>query len=306
MSSTHSLEAVACNLCGSDEAKELYASNLDGCSPRAGRLRCTDSLLGKHGRIVQCRSCGLVYTNPRDLTQTILDAYEAVEDQIYLEEEQGRIETFRGSLRLLHRHRRPPGSLLDIGCYTGLFLSLAREQGWAVAGVEPSLWACQVARERYHTEIHQGTLSTLNDPAQTFDVATMWDVLEHVTDPLGELQRTRQLLRPNGILALTTIDRGSPIARLLGQRWWWFMEMHLTYFTRGTVTALLKAAGFDVLAIHVHVRWISLRFLWTRLEPWMGGLARSLSRLGQRVQVNTLRIPIALGDVITVVARRRI
>ena len=297
------LEAVACNLCGSDEAEEIYPSNLDGRSGRADRLRCTDRALGKHGRIVRCRACGLAYTNPREPVRAVLDAYEAVEDQTYLDEEQGRVETFRGSLNLLHKYRRPPGSLLDIGCYTGLFLSVAQAQGWTVAGVEPSGWACRVARERYHVEAAQGALSSLN--GQGFDAATMWDVLEHFTDPFGELQRTHQILRPNGILALTTIDMRSPIARLLGRRWWWLMEMHLYYFTRETVAKLLERAGFEVLAIHNHVRMISLRYLCTRLEPWMGGLARRLSRSGEWAGVNAFRIPIVLGDIMTVVARRR-
>jgi len=298
------MESVACNLCGAENEEELYASNLNGNRERDDRLRCTDSTLGAHGRIVRCRQCGLVYTTPRERSDAILDAYQAVDDPTYVAEERGRMATFHRSLRLIHRYRRPPGRLLDVGCYTGLFLGVARDAGWTVKGVEPSRWACRVAQDRYRIEVQCGTLATLSVGDGLFDVATMWDTLEHYTDPLGELRRTYDVLAPGGLLALTTIDMGSLIARCLGGRWWWFMEMHLYYFTRQTVAVLLQRAGFEVVGIHQHVRVISLRYLWTRLEPMCGGLARASSRMADSLTINDWCAPIMLGDLMTVVARR--
>lgn len=299
-------EHVACNLCGADDSWQLYPSNLTSSAQRQGRLRCTDHQLGEHGRIVRCRLCGFIYTSPREAEKQVLEAYAAVDDPTYVEEEQGRVATFRKSLRLIKRYRPHAGRLLDVGCYTGLFLKVAREEGWMVAGVEPSQWACRMAGQKYGVSVSQGTLSTWQRPEEPFNVVTMWDTLEHYTNPLQELQRAQALLTPGGVLALSTIDIGSPIARLLGRRWWWLMEMHLYYFTRETVSKLLEKAGFEVLGIYPHVRVISLRYLWTRLESIGGGKpARTFAWLGERLKLNDWCVPVVLGDLMTVIARKR-
>ena len=102
----------------------------------------TSSAFGEHGRIVDCRSCGLVYMNPRPHHQSVQDNYSAVADTRYLEEEQGRIETFGESLEHIRRFM-PAGTLLDVGCHVGTFLSVAERPGFEVAGVEPSRWAAE-------------------------------------------------------------------------------------------------------------------------------------------------------------------
>lgn len=297
------LETVPCNLCGAADEREVYAANLPLASQRSDRLRCTDSALGQHGRIVECRGCGLAYTSPREPASAILEAYEGVEDATYLAEEQGRVRTFEGSLRLLHRHQQPPGRLLDVGAYTGLFLSVARQCGWDVVGVEPSRWASEVAQRRYQVSVIPGTTETLQQ--RDFDAVTMWDVLEHYTDPLAEVRRAAAVLRPGGVLALTTMDRSSLIARLLGPRWWWLMEMHLYYFSRRTVAALLERAGFEVLEIRPHVRIVSLRYLCSRLAAPERGLGRLLASTLASISLDRRCVPVVLGDLMTVMARRK-
>ncbi len=298
------VESIPCNVCGVDQAEELYAANIDSPTDRDGWMSCTDDRLGQHGRIVRCRACGLVYTNPRYRCDAIVDAYEAVQDPTYVAESQARIKTFAKSLDLIERYHPQRGRLLDVGCYTGVFLQVARSRGWKVQGLEPSQWACALAQAQGMT-VHQGTLTTAPWSAPCFDVITLWDVLEHLTDPLGDLQRVHALLVPNGHVALTTINIGSLPARLLGTRWWWLMEMHLYYFSRGTLTRMLEKAGFQVVGIHQHVRMISVGYLWTRLEPYLRGGARALAWCGERLRLNQWHIPVTLGDLITVIAKKR-
>ncbi|MBI4355028.1 MAG: class I SAM-dependent methyltransferase [Candidatus Omnitrophica bacterium] len=298
------LETVACNLCGGDQVAELFAANASLAQRREGRLRCTDDGLGQHGRIVRCRRCGLVYTNPRCRQGLIHEAYEQVEDPTYVAETEGRLLTFGRALDLLEQHHPVRGRLLDVGCYTGVFLQVARTRGWEVAGLEPSRWACDVAARQTGLAVQAGTLAGAPWPPAGFDVITLWDVLEHLTDPLGDLRRMAALLVPGGHLALTTVDIGSQSARWLGTRWWWLMEMHLYYFTRDTVTRLLRQAGFEVVLIEPHVRVVSLRYLWSRLAPYLGGAARLLERAGRWWRWNDWHATITGAGLMTVIARK--
>lgn len=298
-----SVETIPCNLCGADDAEELYGANADVDPQRAERLRCTDSGLGRHGRIVRCRSCGLIYANPRCQTDAILKAYEHVEDATYVKESEGRIHTFSRSLDLIERYHPQRGRLLDVGCYAGVFLQVAKSRGWQVAGVEPSQWACQVARRQGY-EVHEGTLTGAPWPPASFDVVTLWDVLEHLTDPLRVLRQMASTVVPGGLVALTTVDINSLSAKLLGTRWQWLMEMHLYYFTYDTVTHMLKNAGLEVIRIEPHQRVLSLGYLWTRLEAYLGPIARGLAKCGDVVGVNDWHVTLHGGGLMTVIARK--
>ncbi|HZY41172.1 MAG TPA: methyltransferase domain-containing protein, partial [Anaerolineae bacterium] len=142
------MEYIACNLCGSHQTRLRFPSTVaDDVLPTAVEaFRCTSPGYGQHHTIVQCKHCGLVYTNPRIDGSAILDSYEAVEDPLYLEERDGRVLTFERHLRPLEKLHAPPGKLLDVGAYTGVFVEIAAQHGWEAWGVEPSHWAVEQAR----------------------------------------------------------------------------------------------------------------------------------------------------------------
>ena len=180
------MEDVLCNLCGAADAQILYPGTLLEAEADSLELfRCTSSSYGKHPPIVRCRRCGLIYITPRLEEREILHNYEMAVDQTYLEEREGRVLTFRRNLQPLTKLIPTPGDcrLLDVGCHIGVFLEIAREQGWEVWGVEPSSWAAEQARAR-GLMVTTGTLKEARFPSDFFDVVTMWDVIEHLTDPL--------------------------------------------------------------------------------------------------------------------------
>jgi 2-polyprenyl-3-methyl-5-hydroxy-6-metoxy-1,4-benzoquinol methylase len=301
------MERVDCNLCSADNAFVRFPSTLPPARSKNdwSAYRCTHSGYGVHAPIVQCRHCGLIYTNPREDGPSIVETYEAVQDPLYVEEREGRVLTFERHLRPLERLTGPPAgrALLDVGAYTGVFLEIATRHGWEAIGVEPSRWAVEEARKQ-GLNVLQGTLSSVDLAAGSFDVVTMWDVIEHLTNPLEELRRAYHFLKPGGLLVAHTIDIGSPFARLMGNRWPWLMEMHLFYFTRRTLRAMLERAGFSVQGIRAQGRYLRLGYLMSRvtaLAPRLGGPAeRLVNRLGLR------RVPVAvnLGDLCTAYARK--
>src|SRR5512143_3307671 len=140
---------------------EYITCNLPDDTPpqNAEAFRCTSPGYGQHHTIVQCQNCGLIYTNPRFTGEEILDSYVAVEDPLYLEERDGRVLTFERHLRPLEKSKAPPGQLVDVGAYTGVFVEIAAQHGWDACGVEPSHWAVEQARA-HGLHMIEGTLTT--------------------------------------------------------------------------------------------------------------------------------------------------
>src|SRR5690349_22293158 len=101
------------------------------------------------------------------------------------------------------RHQRS-GRLLDVGCSAGFFLKVARDRGFDVHGLEIPADTAALARERYDVDVQVGTLDDAHFEPGSFDVVTMWDVIEHVRDPVGAMSTVARLLKPGGIAALMT------------------------------------------------------------------------------------------------------
>ena len=296
---------VNCNLCGRDDYTVRFPATTDTADLRVDAFRCTHSGYGSHARIVQCRHCELVYANPRWSPDVVLDAYAAVEDQTYVEERLGRELTFRHHLRRMERVIGPPAgrSLLDVGAYIGVFVEVAGEAGWAAQGVEPSAWAAAEAQRR-GLDVQVGTLVTADLTPESFDVITLWDVIEHLADPAAELDRARRLLRPGGWLVVHTMDIDAPIARLMGNRWPWLMDMHIYYFSGRTLGRMLREHGYEVAWQGTQGRYLRLGYLASRVEGMQAVLGRTARTLVDRLGLRQAAIPVNFGDLRTFIGRR--
>jgi len=139
------------------------------------------------------------------------------------------------------------GRALDVGSGYGFFRKALADAGFAHEGVEISAHARRVARETYGFE----TLADLADlPVQpSFHLVTLWDVLEHVPDPIDLLARCRQLLLPGGVVALKTPNLDCPEADVFGPHYHSLKREHLVYFTPRSLRECAGRAGLSVLDV---------------------------------------------------------
>jgi 2-polyprenyl-3-methyl-5-hydroxy-6-metoxy-1,4-benzoquinol methylase len=296
--------AVPCPLCGADDYEVRLEDRLHGVDVDANvHYTSTSSAYGEHGRIVRCRSCSLVYMNPRPHHQDVQANYSSVEDARYLEEEQGRVETFGESVDHIQRFVST-GTLLDVGCHVGTFLEVAAGRGFQVAGVEPSRWASEIARARIDGHVHCGAVEDAPLPEGGYDVVTLWDVIEHLPDPAIDVRAIHAALRPGGIFAVSTMDVDSLFARVLGRRWPWYMQMHLVYFSRQTLCELLRREGFHITDVSLHTRRVRLSYLASRLDAYAPPIAHALGAGLERAGIAERTVGVKLGDIFTVVARK--
>ena len=229
-------EDVACCLCGSQEREEMHRRD--------------------PFRIVRCTGCSLVYTVPRlsgdDLHELYQEAYwqsDSAKDYGYTDyvaDAELYRKTFRLRSRILKRHRPPPARVLDVGCAAGFALEVLRDLGYDTYGLEISRpMAERAAGVLGADRVHHGPL-TSGVFGGGFDLMTMWDVVEHVEDPIEFLRTARSLLKEDGLLVLETQNVRSWFARLLGIRWQHYkFHEHLHHFDPHTIVKLLDAAGFE-------------------------------------------------------------
>jgi len=141
---------------------------------------------------------------------------------------------------------RPGARLLDIGCGNGKFLSVARQDGWSVSGIDLDERALAVARAEGHS-VQQGTVADLSaEHFGAYDAVTISHVIEHVPDPLADIRQAFRLLRPGGFLYLETPNIDALGAQEFGARWRGMeAPRHFILFTRSGLQALIARAGFE-------------------------------------------------------------
>ena len=145
----------------------------------------------------------------------------------------------------------PPAEirLVDIGCSRGQFVDFATRAGFAAEGVEPAPDIAAAARAA-GLNVHTGLLEEQHYPDASFDAASLFEVVEHLREPLPLLQECRRILKPGGILIISTGNAASWTVGAMGARWDYFhIEKdggHISFFNPQSITALAHICGFTV------------------------------------------------------------
>jgi SAM-dependent methyltransferase len=251
------------------------------------------------GRILRCQKCGFGFRQLRSSPRQLAELYQKMDPSVYESELTGRKKTASRHLEIVSQFvfgRR----LLDVGCASGLFLSLAQTAGWEVSGVEPNQKLCAAAEKLVGAK---GAVqcSDLEGAELTagFDVLTLWDVLEHVPKPQVFLSACRRLLRADGFLFLNVPDLNSKEARLLGRRWPLLLPEHLNYFTRESLAICAEQSGFRVLRFTSRKASFSLKYVACRVAqhnlPGSG-----LLLMAGRSPLGQILIPVSLGETLAI------
>ena len=296
-------EAVVCPLCNSADSQELLL-NSDYGERVSGVFR-----------LVRCHGCGLRYQSPRPTPATISSCYPdhySAYASVSLRTRRGLLgwltrRGMRQRLTLLDQAIPPQAGqvrqLLDVGSGAGVFLEAAQLYGgWQLQGLEPNARAATATSSRIGVPIFNGTLAQACYPTASIDVATLWDVLEHVHQPLEDLRELRRIIRPDGAVFIR-VPNAASFTRLAAGRYWagYDLPRHITVFDPATLRSALRAAGFSrIIAEYTSGSYLylfhSLRFAMSdhpRLERYAASTHRLLFHPIAR---GICGIPLALAD----------
>ena len=293
-----------CNLCSADDYTVVYESNYENETEQdlkeKFRSSGDETLIDQ---VVRCNNCSLVYINPQLKPELIVESYSEGSDDLFVSQAKGREITFKNCLKKIKKYKRG-GKILDIGAAGGSFLHVARKEGWDVEGIEPNKWLCEWCNKNYGFSLKPGTLNDYSFPDNTFDVITLWDVLEHVHDPKSVLLECNRILKDDGLIVINYPDFGSWIAKALGRKWAFLLSVHLYYFTPKTIKRMLGKSGFEILKTKPHFQTLALGYLCFRMKPYSKIIHKISTIVVKLFKMDSLQIPYWLGQTL-VFARKK-
>ncbi len=280
------LEQISCPLCGSVREKFLY--------------------IHEGFKVVRCLECELVYINPRLSGKALEEMYNSnqISPQQYYEQNISQdIKHFGKRLAIIEKYKTR-GTLLDIGTNIGTMLKVAKDKGWDVRGVEFNKSAANFGKEHFDVPIEVRDFMRTRFDAQSFDVVTMNDVIEHVTDPVVTLMEVYRILKDGGILFMTTPNISALLAKLSKSKWLHLKpNEHLSYFTPKTMRLLLDKTGYSMERVQSIGRIRDIQTILDKTKTY-GPLSSAIAKVLPK-KIKQSSIYVNPGDEMAVVARKR-
>lgn len=235
------MKTYKCPWCNSENTK-LY-------------LKLKDEFLTKESfEIHECKACGLLFTETRPDSSQIGRYYASENYLSHQENKKGFIPRLYERVKSVNLKNKwkmstegmAVGKILDIGCGVGDFLHTMESKGWETTGIEPSKEAQAIARKRMKAQLFSPEeIEQLQD--QSFDLITMWHVLEHVEDLNNELTELKRLIKPNGRIVIALPNYKAYDAQYYKQYWGAYdVPRHLNHFNKKTITKIFNTKGLEL------------------------------------------------------------
>jgi 2-polyprenyl-3-methyl-5-hydroxy-6-metoxy-1,4-benzoquinol methylase len=256
------------------------------------RKRCQRWYAIPEFEVLRCRDCGFTFINEVVNDNSGFPAeYDFKVAPLLVTKAANDFERVKEKLKAAGITEDADRSLLDVGCGIGNFLQQAQRAGWRVAGLDLSPSVAAYAREQRGLDVNSGSIeANTSFPPTSFDLITMFGVIEHLANPRGAAEECARLLRPGGILILQTPTEDG-LMRRVGRLLYWatgglvtfqvkqLYQMgggHSTCFNRRSMRTLLDRYGFDVLSLEQST--YGLRVLLMRFDdlPFFEKLINSL------------------------------
>jgi SAM-dependent methyltransferase len=292
-----------CASCGTEDNSEtVYPASFDARAFTPAVFSARRSPDRIHYRIVRCRECGLLRSDPVAADDVLSDLY-ARSELHYEDEIANLVQTYGRYLAELDRFGRAKQALLEVGCGNGFFLEEALRQGYtAVRGVEPSSHAVSQAPPDLREAIVVDVMRPGLFDEQSFDVICFFQVLDHLPDPGSVLEECFRLLRPGGLVLCLNHDAKALSARVLGGRSPIVDIEHTYLFDQATISRLFRSQGYRVLHTGRVRNKYSVRYL-AHLLPLPGSAKRSLSAVLNATRLGRLRLSVSLGNLYAIAER---
>jgi 2-polyprenyl-3-methyl-5-hydroxy-6-metoxy-1,4-benzoquinol methylase len=299
--------SMQCNLCESSTLKLLFKGNIEN------RVINRFSQYAFFGDIYRCKQCGLVQQKPEHDTNQIAGL---LKEEKYLDEEIGKLNIeekgneFRRHLQYMQQFCSiDNAAIFDIGANTGVFLNECLQFTRNLIGIEPSEEACNACKERGFN-VHCTLLENAPVAEGTYDIATMWDVVEHLYNPKHDLQVVLKKIKPGGKLFISTHDIDGLFARLTGKRYPMLMYQHFFHFSPKTLKTMLENCGFKVMGCKHFCKSWSVGYLHQLLHKlWpKNKLIKMISAMTGHVvnmrPIKSIRITVPIPNFFIMIAER--
>jgi 2-polyprenyl-3-methyl-5-hydroxy-6-metoxy-1,4-benzoquinol methylase len=252
--------------------------------------------------VYQCGDCDFMFLNPQPSDEILSEIYKS--DYFLMgncegsEELRTQMKSATARLyinQLINYYGKREGNLLEIGCGNGDFLVVAKAMGFNVKGIEISEYATRIANRKLEEEsVICGDFEKVDLPEEYFEVCVLFDVIEHVRNPINFLERIHKHLKPKGIIFIVTPSLDSWSAKLLKNSWMEFKAEHLQYFDTQTIQNALAKTGFQNTYISPNYKFLQIEYIREHFQryhvPFFTKLVKALTHfLPLRIKRNNIK-----------------
>jgi 2-polyprenyl-3-methyl-5-hydroxy-6-metoxy-1,4-benzoquinol methylase len=200
--------------------------------------------------IVECQKCSFIFIPAYYRKEIDYRNYKSTE----VVEEVAKADVWLKIQRNLLRYRliqkyQKTGRLYDIGFGFGHFLLSGKQLGYDVTGVEKNRASVEFVRKQYGIEVEENDFLKIREDV-TYDIMTLWDVLEHIDDADKIIEKVSRVLCPGGYVYIQVPQAGSLFATLFGRNWWALGLDHVNYFSKQTIKNILQKYGLSIIKIY--------------------------------------------------------
>ena len=201
-------------------------------------------------RYLQCPSCNHIFVK-EIVSEEELHSYYANRKSHHSSFEKEKWDyskikyqfVYRRLLKKINRFSES-GRLLDIGCSNGSFVSAAQDLGWEAYGIELEKDSFEIAK-RHGLKVYNKDLFQQGFPDNYFSIITLWQVIEHLSDPIIMLNEINRILKPNGLLVVSTPNIQSIGWKLLNENWRAVEpQVHINLFSCLGLKTITEQNGF--------------------------------------------------------------
>lgn len=213
------------------------------------------SVSGEQFDLITNDNFGFLETTPKPSIDILSDYYKTEDYISHTDSKRNLFEkvyhgirevSLKRKLKLINSFKTDQKKLLDFGCGTGDFLNTAQNNGWTVTGIEPNSQARQIANTKTKNSVLESSkINTFQK--HSFDVITLWHVLEHVPNLEEQIVQLKSLLKPNGVLVIAVPNYKSYDAKYYKQFWAAFdVPRHLWHFNQDSIVKLFESITMKI------------------------------------------------------------
>ncbi|MFD1616179.1 class I SAM-dependent methyltransferase [Gelatiniphilus marinus] len=216
------------------------------------------SVSGEEFELIQNSEYGFLETSPQPSLGKLPDYYKSEDYISHTDSQRNLFEkayhlvrqfSLKKKLKLINSFASKEKNLLDVGCGTGDFLQTAKQNNWKIFGIEPNEQARDIANKKNNNAVFK-TDQLLKFQPNSFDVITLWHVLEHLPNLEEQISILKKLLKPNGNLIIAVPNYKSYDATHYKQFWAAYdVPRHLWHFNKASVSKLVLKQAFKVVKI---------------------------------------------------------
>ena len=243
------------------------------------------SVSGEEFQLVENKEYGFLETIPKPSSDKLPGYYQSEDYISHTDSKRNLFEkvyhlvrsvSLKKKLKLINSLTSETKTLLDVGCGTGDFLQTAQQNQWTVSGIEPNKEARGIANNKTNNSVFD-TEKLQEFQANSFDVITLWHVLEHLPDLEHDIKSFKKLLKKDGTLVIAVPNYKSFDAEYYKEFWAAYdVPRHLWHFNKKSISNLVGKQGMGVLETKsmlfdaFYVSMLSEKYKSGKMNPVMG------------------------------------